>query len=208
LSDVADAIESRIGLLVDYLSAPGEPAGSISSNRVTRREVIEAFRSMPAASRALWEKNFYPERVVQTAKGPQVIGWTPEVFAANAHKLAKKLIEAKREDLSPYPIDSKAGTFTEHGWRQLFEDSQAFNHNQQAGLTGAGEPLTVPASVEAKGFRAPTVTGATPKTISQARADVISALMGIPVPKTPRVGQVYPRNLAGQEVSAATKPGA
>jgi ribosomal protein S18 acetylase RimI-like enzyme len=207
LTDVANAIESRGGVSVDYISAPGEPAGSIAQNLATRRAVIEAFRDMPDSARALWEKNFFPEQVVQTASGIQVMGWTPEVFAANAHKLAKTLTATKQVALSPYPIDIKTGTFTEHGWRQLFEDANGFMKNQQAGLTGAGNMLVTPPEVVARGFRAPEETGATPASISQNRADVISSLFGIKLPKTPRVGKVYPRNLAGQEVSAATEPG-
>lgn len=206
LEDVANAIESRNGLVVDYASAPDEPAGSITSNRVTRRAVIEAFRNMPATVRALWEKNFYPERVVETSKGAQIIGWTPEVFAANAHKLAAALAKAKKTKLSPYPIDAKTGSFTEHGWRQLFEDAQAFMSNQQGGRTGSGESLVVPPEVTARGFTAPAETGGV-RSLSQGRADVISALFGIKLPKTPRVGNVFPRNLAGQEVSEATLPG-
>ncbi len=209
LEDIANSIESRNGLVVDYASAPGEPAGSISSNRKARRAVIEAFRAMPVAARALWEKVFYPERVVETrSSGTQVLGWSPEVFASNAHKLAKALIDGKQERLSPYPLDAKTGSFTEHGWRQLYEDAKAFMSNQQTGRTGAGETLVVPTDVTARGFRAPEQTGGGVRSLSQSRADVISALFGIKLPSTPRItGKGYPRNLAGQEVAEATMPG-
>ncbi len=209
LQDVADAIESRNGLSVDYASAPGEPAGAISSNRTARRAVIEAFRNMPTSVRPLFEKFFYPERVIETrSSGAQLLGWTPEVFASNAHKLAKALIDAGQEKRSPYPLDAANETFTEHGWRQLYEDAKAFMGNQQIGRTGSGEPLVVPASVEARGFTAPEVPAySAVASLSQSRADVISSIFGIKLPKSPRVGKVYPRNLAGQEVSEATLPG-
>lgn len=207
ISDIADSIEGRHGLRLDYLSAPGEPAGSILSNRSARRSVIEAFRRMPESARVLFEKTFFPERVNRLRDGRlQVLGWAPEVFAANAFKLAETLSNAKRADLSPYPIDPKTKDFTDQGWRQLHEDLNTFVQNQTSGLTGAGEPLVVPKSVTDQGFRAPEVTGSG-KSLSQDRADFINALFGIPVPRTPRIGNVFPRNLAGQRVSAATKPG-
>ena len=208
LTDVADAIRDRTSLKIDYLSAPGEPAGSISSNRTTRRAVIEAFRDMPASARSLFEKTFSPERVIQAGGKIQVMGWAPEVFAANAHKFAKAIHEATADHLSPYPIDSKTGSFTEHGWRQLFEDANSFVKNHQGGLTGAGESLVVLKEVTDRGFFAPEVTAEASKSMSQDRADVINALMGIPIPKTPRIsGSNFPRNLAGQAVSEATLPG-
>jgi ribosomal protein S18 acetylase RimI-like enzyme len=207
LNDVASAIETGGALKVDYLSAPGEPAGAISSNRAVRRAVIEAFRTMPADARALWEKNFFPDKVIKTSSGKiQIQGWTPEVFAANAQKLAKALVENKAVDLSPYQIDVANKTFTPEGWQELYRDTTAFVENQQAGATGAGQPLVVPREVTSRGFRAPEETGPAPAALSQDRADVISALFGIPIPKTNRISG-FPRNLAGQMVSEATAPG-
>lgn len=208
LEDIADAIEKRTGLVVDYMSAPGEPAGAVTSQRIARRAVIEMFRTMPPEARALFEKQFVPEQVVTVGGGKlQVMGWAPEVFAANAHKLAKALADAKSTRLSPYEIDKKTGSFTDRGWRELFVDATNFSRNQQQGLTGAGKPLVVPAGVVEKGFFAPTPEGEPGFPLDQRKADLLSALFGIPVPKTPRIGKVYPRNLAGQEVSAATMPG-
>jgi ribosomal protein S18 acetylase RimI-like enzyme/SAM-dependent methyltransferase len=207
LNDVATAIETGGAVKVDYLSAPGEPAGAISSNRAVRRAVIEAFRDMPADARALWEKNFFPDKVIKTSSGKiQIQGWTPEVFAANAQKLAKALVENKAVDLSPYQIDVANKTFTPEGWQELYRDTTAFVENQQAGATGAGQPLVVPREVTSRGFRAPEETGPAPAALSQDRADVISALFGIPIPKTNRISG-FPRNLAGQMVSEATAPG-
>ena len=204
LGAVAEAIAQRIGIKLNYLSAKDEPAASITSNRKARREMIEAFRSMPPEARALWEKNFFPERILRTSGGVlQVLGWAPEVFAANAHKLAAKLPQG----LSPYPIDPATKTFTPEGWKKLYEDTQKFVQNQMGGRTGAGEPLVVPRSVEQAGFFKPPQTGA-PEGIDQRTADFINLLFGVPLPKTPRItGGRLPLNIAGQDVSVATKPG-
>lgn len=204
LGAVAEAIAQRVGIKLNYLSAKDEPAASISSNRKARREMIEAFRSMPQAARALWEKNFFPERILRTSGGVlQVLGWAPEVFAANAHKLAGKL----PQNFSPYEIDPKTKTFTPEAWQELYEDTQKFVQNQMGGRTGAGEPLVVPGNVEQAGFFKPPQTGEAAG-IDQRKADFISLLFGVPLPKTPRITKgKLPLNIAGQEVSAATKPG-
>lgn len=213
LGELAETIASGEGVKVDYRSAPGEPAGAVTSNRAARRAIIEAFRTMPASSRSLFEKLFFPDRVVRTGKGIQVMGWAPEVFAANAHKLAQAVKQAGEinwwNQKNPhYEIDAKTGSFTEAGWRSLYDDATAFSKNQLAGLTGAGEPLVVPQSVVERGFTQPARRGEAAGQIEQGRADVVSALFGIPIPKTPRVARGrFPRNLAGQEVSEATAPG-
>lgn len=207
LTDIADSIEGRYGLRLDYASAPGEPAGSILSGRAARRAVIEAFRHIPDSARTLFEKTFFPERTHRLQNGRlQVLGWAPEVFAANAWKMAETLSNARREDLSPYPIDSRNQTFTDQGWRDLHQDLQTFVQNQVGGRTGSGQELVVPRSVTDQGFTAPEVSGSA-TALPQNKADFISALFGIPVPRTPRIGNVFPRNLAGQRVSEATIPG-
>lgn len=211
LNTVADAIEQNAGVRINYLSAPDAPAADIFSNRAVRRAVIEAFRTMPAASRSLWEKTFFPDRVIQTKNGYQVMGWSPEVFASNAHKLARAVSQLGPEvqRAMPYEIDPKTGTFTENGWKSLFEDTQKFVQNQVAGQTGAGAPVVVPAETAARGFRQPSAReGAVTESLPQDRADIINTLFGIKLPETPRITKGrYPRNLAAQEVSAATLPG-
>lgn len=213
LGQIAEAIAGRTGIKINYLSAPDEPAAATTSNRTTRRAIIEAYRTMPAASRSLWEKSFFPEQVVKTKAGKyQIQGWAPEVFAANAHKLAGTIAQIAEvapgsEALSPYPIDVKAGTFTEEGWKQLFQDAQKFVANQAKGQTGAGEPLVVPKELTERGFYAPkTAGGAEP--LDQRRADVINTLFNFKLPETPRMQKgKLPLNIAGQEVSQATLPG-
>lgn len=206
-TDIADAIDAGTGLSVDYMSAPGEPAGAITSNREARRAIIEAFRNMPTTARTLWEKTFFPDQLVRAGSKIQVMGWSPEVFAANAHKLAAAIAAKPGGVAFPYELDKKTGTFTERGWKELYVDTTNFVKNQRAGLTGSGEPLVVPAEVVEKGFTPPRVEGKAGAPVDQRKADIISALFGVPIPKTPRIGKVYPRNLAGQEVSEATKPG-
>lgn len=206
LGTVAEAIAQQAGVKINYHSAPGEPAAATSSNRETRRAIIEAFRDMPKESRPLWEKNFFPERVVKTAKGYQLMGWAPEVFAANAHKLAQVLAEVNPK-LSPYEIGPDLHTFTKAGWEALYEDAQRFTKNHMAGRTGAGEPLVVPKGVSEKGAYAPQIKpGAEP--LDQNRADFINLLFNFRLPDTARVQKgKLPLNIVGQEVSEATQPG-
>lgn len=204
LGKVAEAIAQQAGIKVNYLSAPDEPAAAISSNRDVRRAIIETFRTMPPETRALWEKNFFPERVIKL-KGDkfQVMGWAPEVFASNAHKLAAKLVELGVAEASPYPIEN--GTFTTEGWKQLFEDTQKFVKNQIGGRTGAGEPLVVPKGLP--GVFAPPEKGQ-PVALEQGKADFINMLFGFKLPETARLQKgKLPLNIAGQAVSEATKPG-
>lgn len=209
LGQMAEAISTKSGVKINYLSAPGEPAAATTSNRDVRRAIIETFRTMPPEARSLWEKSFFPDRVIKTKGGGyQVQGWAPEVFAANAHKLAETLAKAKAENLSPYAIDPDLQTFTPEAWQQLYKDAQAFITNQQAGRTGAGEPLVVPKEMTERGFFAPQVTPGAESPIPQRNADFINMLFGFKLPETPRIQKgKLPLNIAGQEVSAATKPG-
>lgn len=204
LGQIAEAIAQRTGLKLNYLSAPDEPAAALSADRVTRRAMIEAYRNMPAAARALWEKTFFPERVLTIKGGKfQVLGWSPEVFAANAHRLAE--FANKSSLVLPYELDPKTGSFSEAGWKQLFDDTQKFVSNQVGGRTGAGEELVVPKT--ATGAFKPPESGVA-EALSQEKADVINALFGYKLPETPRIsGGKLPLNVVGQEVSAATKPG-
>lgn len=209
LGEVAEAIATQSGVRINYLSAPGEPAAATTSNRTTRRAIIETFRTMPAAARALWEKTFFPDRVLKTKGGKyQVQGWAPEVFAANAHKLANFLAEnPSAQTLSPYAVDATTKSFTADAWQELYRDTQSFVQNQMRGVTGAGEPLVVPRSVtEAGGFAPPTRAGAV--ALDQGKADFINLLFNFKLPETPRI-QIgrRPLNIVGQEVSQATLPG-
>lgn len=208
LGTIAEAIAGRLGLKINYRSAPGEPAGAITSNRTARREVIEMFRSMPEEARALWEKNFFAERVLKTKDGKyQVMGWAPEVFAANAHKVARALAEAGALDLTPYEIDPATKTFTPDAWRRLYDDTARFVANQEAGRTGAGERLVVPEDIQARGFFKP-AEGASSGALPQGNADFINLLFNFKIPETPRMQKgKLPVNIAAQEVSAATMPG-
>lgn len=204
LGQIAEAIASRVGIKINYSSAPGEPAAAITANRAARRAVIEFFRSAPAELRSLWEKNFFPERIIRLNSGKlQVLGWAPEVFAANAHRMAGRLTKSQ----SPYPLDPVTKSFTTEGWKQLYEDTTKFVENQMGGRTGAGDPLVVPAAVTAKDYFKPSVIG-TPEGLDQRKADFINLLFGTQIPKTPRITKgKMPLNIAGQEVSAATEPG-
>jgi len=208
LGRIAEAIASRSGVKINYHSAPDEPAAATTSSRPVRRAIIEAFRTMPQAARALWEKSFFPERVLQTKKGYQVMGWAPEVFASNAHKVGQVLADLNGAVASPYEIDPKTRTFSEQGWRDLFTDTQNFVNNQVAGRTGAGEPLVVPKGTQEAGYNPPQITRGAEAPLDQRKADFINLLFNFKLPETPRItkGKV-PLNIAGQAVSEATKPG-
>lgn len=206
LGHVAESIAQQAGIKINYLSAPDEPAAATTSNRDARRAIIETYRTMPASARALWEKNFFPERVLKL-KGDkyQIMGWSPEVFASNAHKLAAKLTELGVDSASPYAI--KDGTFTPEGWAELFADTQKFVKNQMAGRTGAGEDLVVPKNVTDRGMFAPPKRGAV-EGLDQTKADFINMLFNFRLPDSPRVQKgKLPLNIAGQDISEATKPG-
>ncbi len=206
LGQMAEAIAQQAGVKINYLSAPDMPAAATTSNRDVRRAIIEAFRTMPAEARALWEKNFFPERVIKLKDNRfQIMGWAPEVFASNAHKLAGKLVELGVAEASPYEI--KGESFSPKGWQDLFADTQKFVQNQSAGRTGAGESIIVPEDIRARGFFAPPERGAVAG-LDQTKADFINTLFGIRLPDTARIQKgKLPRNIAAQEVSAATKPG-
>lgn len=206
LGAVAEAIAQGTGVKINYHSAPDEPAAATSSNREARRAIIESFRTMPKEARALWEKTFFPDKVIKSKNGVQIQGWAPEVFASNAHKMADVLADVDPA-LSPYPIDPEFKTFTAEGWKELYKDVQTFVKNQTGGRTGAGEPLVVPKSVTEKGAFAPPIKGKA-EALDQTKADFINMLFNFRLPDTPRVqtGRL-PLNIIGQEVSEATKPG-
>lgn len=206
LGTIAEAIARRTGVKLNYHSAPDQPAAATTSNRTVRRAIIETFRNMPQAARALWEKNFFPERLLTNSKGIQVLGWAPEVFASNAHKLANTLIDVNVP--SPYELDPKARSFSEQGWKELYEDVQKFVANQGAGQTGAGEALVMPKELESHGFQKPRETAGGSIALDQRRADFINMLFNFRLPTTARItGGKLPLNIAGQSISEATKPG-
>lgn len=209
LGTIAEAIAGKSGVKLNYSSAPTEPAAAITNNRPARRAMIEAFRSMPDAARALWEKTFFPDRVLKLKDGShQVLGWSPEVFAANAHRLAGWLSDnPNRAALSPYEVDPKTRSFTPEAWNALYNDVKTFVGNQGAGRTGSGTPLVVPRFAREAGAFAPSLQrgeGA----LDQRKADVVNMLFGYKVPETPRITSgKMPLNVTGQEVSEATMPG-
>jgi hypothetical protein len=206
LGSIAEAISNESGIKINYLSAPDEPAAATSSNRDVRRDIIETYRTMPPASRALWEKNFFPDKVRKTKSGEfQIEGWSPEVFAANAHKLAKFLTDIKAEGESPFEV--KNGSFTESGWKDLFDATQKFVRNQVGGRTGAGEELVVPKKLTEAGYFKPRVSG-TPEGLDQRAADFVNMLFNFKLPETPRMTEgKIPLNIAGQDISEASKSG-
>lgn len=209
LGTIAESIANQEGVKINYLSAPDEPAAAISSNRDIRRAIIELNRDSPPARRKLWEKNFVPDKVIKTKAGKyQIQGLAPEVFASNAHKMAKFMSEVPDAGLlSPYPIDPKTKTFTEAGWQQLFDAAQTVSHNHARGYTGTGEQLVVPRSVTEAGGYAPPIKG-DPKPLPQAEADFVNLLLNFRLPDTPRItAGKRPLNIQGQDISAATKPG-
>lgn len=212
LGIMSEAIARKQGVKLTGLFAPDEPAASLTSNRDVRRAMIEAYRTMPDASKKLWGKLFFPENVPVTGRGNlQIFGWSPEVYAANAHKVAGALnaLADKGSNLSPYELDPVTKSFTEKGWQDLYDDTQRFVANQSAGRTGSGIPLVVPESVRAAGGFAPAARGESAP-LAQDKADFINMLFNAKLPDTglARQGAInLPLNVAGQKISEATLPG-
>lgn len=197
---MADAISNEQVLQVIYYGAKGEQGGSIDAERPERRAEIEAQRDADNADRPLVRKTFFPERVEVTSKGPQILGWSPDNFFANANRLAAWAEKTKIQ----LPYEIKDGKFTDAGWKALQADAKTFMQNQRAGATGAGEPLIVPKKTLARGFTQPKAEGASAK-IDQTHADIINYLFGTKIPvSTSRVATLH---IAGQEISEATSPG-
>lgn len=213
LRKISQAIASGVGLKVEYRSAPGEPAGDPGVSRPERRVAVEAFRDMPEDVRVLWEKLNFPDKVEQTKKGLQIVGWSPENLAANAQRTAKfiaELSEAKPEaaQLSPYPVDPATKTFTPEGWQQLFNDVQTFVRNQQAGGRGTGEPLILPARAAEMRVRVPEARPEQLAPLEQNKADFINLLFNTMLPETVRISRKggVPANIVAQEIAAVTAP--
>ena len=204
--------QARLGggsVSIQYGHAPGDPAaaalGGIS--RGARRQVIEAYRNMPADVRAFWGTMFSPEGFNLTKQGKyQVYGGSHAVFSANAQKLAEfSLAHPDFQLPAGLQVDPNTKSFTPQSWDTLLNNLQRFSFNQLHGRTGSGEELVVP---RMKGYYAPPVTGeALP--IAQDMADVINGLYGTQTPETARItkADIVPLNIAGQRISQATLPG-
>jgi hypothetical protein len=214
LGVVAEAISRGQGVKLDGLFAPDEPAASLTSDRDVRRQMIEIYRTMSDTTKKLWGKLFFPENVPVTARSGnlQIFGWSPEVLAANAHKAAGALnaLAEKGVDIGQlgvkYQLDPVTKSFSDQGWRDLYDDVQKYSGNQKGGRTGAGNQLVVPESVTKAGGYAPPVRGeAAP--LDQNSADFINFLFNSRLPDTgiARQGAInLPLNVAGQLVSEAT----
>lgn len=212
LRKIAAAISAGQGLKIDYRAAPGEPAGSPNTSREARRSVIEAFREMPEDVRPLWEKLNFPDRVESTKnKGFQILGWSPENFAANAQKTAKFIatIFDKGQSIDmPYEVDPATKSFTPDGWRELYADVQTFVKNQQAGGTGSGKPLALPANAAEMRVSVPPLRESALAPLDQTKADFINVLFNIMLPETPRVSRKggTPGNIVAQRIARANEP--
>jgi hypothetical protein len=182
---------------------PEAALGGVS--RADRREVIEAWRQLPIATRSFMATLFSPERFDVTKGGKyQVYGGSHAVLAANLQKLANFSIahpEVKLPD--GWNVDDKS--FTPDSWNTILDQVQKYSRNQLTGRAGSGQPLVVP---KMKGYFAPPVTGEA-AVIPQDAADAINAVFGQTTPATARIMKkdVVPLNLAGQRIAEATLPG-
>lgn len=219
LGIVAEAIASQTPLEYNYSGAPGHvtTGGIVDAEMEKRRQEIESARNLPDDERNLSDvRNGFPYKIEMTGKGPQILDWSPASLTANAIRWAKALGELSRREPTapelttvPYPVDAR-GEFTAEGWKQLLADAQKFSANHLAGFTGTGEPLVVPAGLEAAGVHAPLRTTATaPEVLPQDKADFINMLYGERPPETARVSRKsnVPLNVVGQKVSEATQAG-
>lgn len=208
LGKMADAIASRGGVAIQHSGAPDEPAASISSDRTIRRQIIEAYRNVPQIARAMWPKTFFPNKIVRRGTGIQVQGWAPEVFSANAQKLAEFFAKTAPGEI-PYDVDTNAKSLSEQGWKDFFRDvTKIAIPNYNAGRTASGVELQVPRDLILKrGWTKPPLKPAAGK-LNQAKADFINMAFGFKTPDSPRISSgKLPQNIAAQEISRATIPG-
>lgn len=216
MDEVADAIANDEGILIDYAAAQGRGASEPAALRNIRRAEIELGR-LPDAIREQVQHMLFPTRVTRTrSRGPQVIGWSPTVYMANAQRLAAMLAELQRRgvdirEFTPYEIDPRTRSFTADAWEQLIADAEQFSRNQLAGATGAGEPLVVPQRAQELGAFPPEVRegrAGTEQPLPQETADFHNMLFNFRLPDTPRMSRGgAPLNVLGQEVSQATQAG-
>lgn len=214
LGVLAEAMGGQNSVFIEGRSAaPGDPSAAISSNRTTRRAIIEVWRFMPDAAKALVQKLFFPTRVIKTKGGTyQVEGWSPEVLAANAQKAAEFFsrpeVQAQNLKLPEgLSLDPGTASFTPESWKLIFDSLDTFAANQRAGRTGSGEPLVVPKEVTETGGFAPPVRGEA-KYLPQDMADFLNYLYNFKLPDTAIIrGGKTPLNVQGQRVSEATIPG-
>lgn len=208
LGKVADAIASKVGVAIQHSGAPDEPAASITSDRTQRRAIIEAYRNTPPNVRAMWPKTFFPSKVVRRGNGIQVQGWAPEVFSANAQKMAEFFAKAGPEH-SPYEVDTNAKSLSEQGWKDFFKDvTEVAIPNYLAGRTASGVELQFPTDLlQRRGWHKPEIKGGAGK-LDQKKADFINMAFGFRTPDTARISSGrLPQNIAAQEISRATIPG-
>lgn len=213
LRKIASAVASGTGLKVDYRAAAGEPGGAGAARSVRRKE-IEAFRNVPESVRPLFEKLNFPDRVELTKnKGLQILGWSPENYAANAQKMAEFILNMQAKlpeaaNWSPYELDAKTKSFTPEGWKQLYDDAQTFVRNQQAGGTGSGRPLQVPPEATAAGAVVPELRPGILVPLNQHAADFHNLLFNIMLPETTRVSRAgrTPGNILAQDIARANEP--
>lgn len=199
---LAEAMKNQQGVRLTYFGAKGEPGGDPAALRPERRAQIEAQRDAANADRPLVSKDYYPYGSIITSKGPQFKGWSPSNFNANVTRFAE-WIAAHPEAARNIPLAHDLST--EAGQRGLQADLQTFVQNQQAGFTGSGLELVVPAGA---GATPPVRTGVQPVSLPQARADAISYLFNLKLPETTRItAGKTPLNIVGQRVSEATLPG-
>lgn len=209
---LANTLAAGQGARLVYRSAPGEPAGAPAQSRAVRRTIIEYSRTMPDAMKPLFQKLFFPWRADRQQNGEITWGgWTPEVLAANANRVAQWAAEGGHAAAIPYALDTAGRTFTPGAWMALHNDLQTFVNNQLAGRTGSGVPLVVPENIRAAGAYVPELGAQAEGTLDQRRADFISMLFGTgQLPKTARIsnrGLGLPLSIAGEGVSEATIPG-
>lgn len=217
LRTLGEAQDKKGGVKLTYSGATGEQPSDLSSDLPgidadARRAVVEAEREAPPEARTPWWKTFFPDRTFETKGGKlQSGGWLPAIFTANAYRFAKSAAATPEiRALSPYEVNPQTNFFTPEAYDQLQKDVQVAVKNWKDGRTASGTPLQVPENVKQQSggqiFQPPVGPGG--GALDTAKADFISHLMGHKLPSTARLTKgVFPLNVAGQDVSAATMPG-
>lgn len=211
---VANQVKSGPGeaapVRLKYLSVVGEE-GSTRTPRRSEQEaayLAEALGAMPAETRALVDKTHAHVRFDPVKKGAEMqsIGYSLEKLVENAQRTAKWMSEnPEAAKLSPYSVEGTS--FSAEGWKNLVADIQTYTENQQAGGTGAGKALVLPADAAKLGVSVPPIQAAKFSPLEQSKADFINTLMGFKLPETTRVSRAggTPGNIVGQEISRANE---
>lgn len=171
---------------------------------VYEQERAAAYGTIPADLRQQVEKTTIPNRWITRGDNVNLLAMSTDKVIANAYKVAKTAGDANA-DLVPYP--TKAGIFTDAGWRGFVKDFTDYSRNQANGFAGDGSKVVRPADYS--GNLPPENPSYKPVTMDKSKADFLNLVMALPPPKTSRGGataQVVPNIEAAKLAKANQRP--